>query len=448
MIKRITSLLLALALGVAALSPAFAQCPAPVPAQGAALPGGLPLLPSSNWWNLDISDAPVAVNSASHIAFINNGGTRRLHPDFGGEAEPGSVDVYGMPYAIVNGAQPKQAVTFDYADESDGVDRTTGQGVPFYPIPAQAITQPHWIEGGAPGSVDQRDDSDRHLLLIDCTNRFLYELYNVWYDATRAKWHAGSGAFFDLDADGRRPDTWTSADAAGLAIFPGLVRYDEAWNPAVSAIGHAFRVTVRATNGYVYPASPPGRIDDGRIADGSAAAAQGQRERPGSGAAHHGSERPQDLPRDAEVRAHRRRQRLRHVCERTFDTRWNNDILNPAFALLSAGDFDVVQLGWNPPVPVPSLASFTLDHATTVGGIAFFATVTLSAPAPAGGATVALSTSNALLARPPASIVVAAGATTRTFLIPTLPTRKDSAAAVTATYAGAAKTAPITVTLR
>jgi len=224
------------------------QCPASVPVEGAPPPAPLPLFPSDNWWNADISAAPVDGASASLIAFINNGGTRKLHPDFGGEVAPGSVDVYGMPYAIVNGAQPKLPVTFDYWDESDGVDQATGQGVPFYPIPAQAASQPHWVEGGAPGNVDQRTQGDRHLLVIDCTNRYLYELYNVYFNSTQGKWYAGSGAFFDLNANGRRPDGWTSADAAGLAIFPGLIRYDEAWNDAITDIGHAFRVTVRATN--------------------------------------------------------------------------------------------------------------------------------------------------------------------------------------------------------
>src|ERR1700675_981245 len=168
---------------------AFGQCPSVLPVQGGALPGPLPLFPPSNWWNLDISAAPVDAGSANYISFINNGGTRRLHPDFGGEASPGSVDIYGMPYTIVDGAQPKQAVTFQYWDESDGVNYSTGQGIPFYPIPSQAITQPHWIEGGAPGNVDQRSQQDRHLLIIDCTNNYLYELYNVWYDASLAQWH-------------------------------------------------------------------------------------------------------------------------------------------------------------------------------------------------------------------------------------------------------------------
>ena len=125
----------------------------------------------------------------------------------------------------------------------------------FYPIPSQAITQSHWVEGGSPGDVDQRSEQDRHLLIIDCTNNYLYELYNVYYDSRQSQWYGGSGAFFNMNTDNRRPEGWTSADAAGLAILPGLIRYDEAWNAAVTDIGHAFRVTVRATNGYVYPAS-------------------------------------------------------------------------------------------------------------------------------------------------------------------------------------------------
>ena len=85
----------------------------------------------------------------------------------------------------------------------------------------------------------------RHILVVDTTNNHLYELYNVWYNG--AQWEAGSGAFFDMNTNDRRPEGWTSADAAGLAILPGLVRYDEVHDPG--EIRHAFRVTVRATNG-------------------------------------------------------------------------------------------------------------------------------------------------------------------------------------------------------
>ena len=101
---KVVTFLLVLAVGLLATSAASAQCPSLVPAQGAALPGPLPLFPPNHWWNLDVAAAPVDPASASYIAFINNGGTRRLHPDFGGEASPGSEDIYGMPYAIVDGA--------------------------------------------------------------------------------------------------------------------------------------------------------------------------------------------------------------------------------------------------------------------------------------------------------------------------------------------------------
>ena len=156
------------------------SCPAPnAPTQGTPIPAPLPVFPADNWWNTDISQAPVDANSANFINFI--GATRRLHPDFGGEADTGHPDVYGFPYIVVNGATTKSAVTFDYWDESDGVNMSTGQGVPFYPIPANVISQPHWMEGGAPASVDQRGGNDRHILIVDCTNRTLYELYNAWY---------------------------------------------------------------------------------------------------------------------------------------------------------------------------------------------------------------------------------------------------------------------------
>src|ERR1700751_1106736 len=112
--SKIAGAMLAACLSLLAGPGALAQCPAPVPVEGAPPPAPLPLFPPDNWWNTDISAAPLDVSSASFIAFINNGGTRHLHPDFGGEASPGSVDIHGMPYAVVDGSQPKQAVTFHY----------------------------------------------------------------------------------------------------------------------------------------------------------------------------------------------------------------------------------------------------------------------------------------------------------------------------------------------
>jgi hypothetical protein len=304
---------------------------------GGAIPGPLPIFPRDNWWNADISAAPVDPGSAGYITFI--GPTKGMHPDFGGDVSAGSVQVYGFPYAVVDSTAPLRTVQFQYADESDGVDHATNLSVPFYPIPDEAIAQAHWVEGGDPGNVDLRSSGDRHLLIVDRDRRYLYELYNVFYDGSQ--WHAGSGAFFNLNANARRPDGWTSADAAGLAILPGLVRYDEVTGSG--EIGHAFRVTVRATNGYVYPAShragsttgalPMGarlRLKAGR--DLSAFTPEVQKiframQRYGLIVADNGS----DL-----------------YVSGTYDTRWNNGVLNPAFRALMASDFEVIQFGVRP----------------------------------------------------------------------------------------------------
>jgi len=220
--------------------------------EGGSVPVPLPLFPQNNWWNIDVSSAPVDSNSASFITFIGGTG-RSLHPDFGGNDADNPGFVFGFPFIVVDGAQPKLTVDFVlYGDQSDGVDHDNDDTpFPFYPIPSEAITQNGWVEAGPPGNVDLRDDSDRHLLIVDKTNNTLYELYNVWFNGSQ--WEAGSGAFFDMKTNNRRPDTWTSADAAGLAILPGLVRYDEVFGP--DEIRHAFRVTVQNSNGYVFPAS-------------------------------------------------------------------------------------------------------------------------------------------------------------------------------------------------
>ena len=306
--------------------------------QGGPIPGPLPVFPSDNWWNLDISNVPVDPASASYITFI--GPARTMHPDFGGDVSPGSVQVYGFPYAVVDGTTTKRTVQFQYYKESDGVDHTTQQSFPFYPIPDEAIAQAHWIEGGDPGTVDRRSSEDRHLLIVDRDHRHLYELYNVFYDGSQ--WHAGSGAFFDLNANGRRPDGWTSADAAGLAILPGLVRYDEVFG--AGEIGHALRVTVRATNGYVYPASHVAGTTPGALPMGARLRLKASRNISGF------------TPEAQKI--FRAMQRYGLIVadngtdlyvSGTYDTRWNNGVLNPAFGALTANDFDVVTLGFQPP---------------------------------------------------------------------------------------------------
>src|SRR5262245_3609209 len=204
--------------------PAFALAAllaAPLSAQvvrNGPLPTPLPLFPPDNWWNVDVSAAPLDTNGATYIGFI--GTNQGLHPDFGGDEDPGdptNTNIYGMPYISVPGSQPRVPVTFvEYGNESDAgaLGHPTG-----YPIPVEARTQARWIEGGEAGGGT---GGDHHMLIVDRDNRILYELYHTFWDPGQQRWEAGSGAIWALDANGRRPEGWTSADAAGLAILPGL----------------------------------------------------------------------------------------------------------------------------------------------------------------------------------------------------------------------------------
>jgi hypothetical protein len=176
------------------------------------------LLPATNVWNRRIDALPVASGSASLISTI--GVAEDLHPDFG------EYLGYGIPYNVVRSSTPRTSVGFDYDDESDAGP---------YPIPPSPR-----IEGGG----------DRHILMWDIDACRLYELFAA--EHTGAGWHAGSGAIWDLRSNALRPDGWTSADAAGLPILPGLVRYEEV---AAGAIEHAIRFTAPVTrSAHVYPA--------------------------------------------------------------------------------------------------------------------------------------------------------------------------------------------------
>jgi hypothetical protein len=412
--------------------------------RGGALPQPLPLFPADNWWNLDISNWPVDSNSSSYVGFINNGGTRRLHPDFGGNAGTG-FSIYGMPYAVVTGVTNAdlKAVQFQYSSESDGVDHPTNTSFPFYPIPPEAISQPYWVEGGDPGNVDLRSSQDRHLLIVDRDRNYLYELYNVFYSTSQAKWFAGSGAFFDMNTNNRRPDTWTSADAAGLAILPGLVRYDEVYDPNVTEIRHAFRITVRATNGYVYPASH-------RAGSTSGALPMGARLR--LKASVDVTQRTNDPNMQKIFRAMQKYGLI--VADNgsdmyitgTYDTRWNNDILNPAFSNLTATDFEVVQLGYNPqPVGPAALNSLGVSPGSVTGGQPATGTVSLTGPASGSGALVTLSSANPA-ATVPSSVTVPANATSTNFVVNTSAVSSTTVGNITATYAGVNKSSTLTVT--
>ena len=413
---------------------------------GGALPTPVPLFPADNWWNLDISAWPVDANSASYISFINNGGTRHLHPDFGGNA-PTPQDpyaCYGMPYVVVSGVSSADLVPvqFAYSDESDGVDHATDTSFPFYPIPAQAITQPNWIEGCDPGSVDLRSSQDRHLLIVDYERNYLYELYNVYFNPTQSRWYGGSGAFFDMNTNNRRPEGWTSADAAGLAILPGLVRYDEVYaDAAVPEIEHAFRMTLRATKGHVYPASHTAGSTSGALPMGARLRLK---------ATVDVTQRTSDPHMQKILLAMQKYGLL--VADNgsdmyitgTHDTRWDNDILNPAFSSLTASDFEVTLLGYNPMIGPLQLSSVTASPSVVTGGQNSTGTTSLTAPAPAGGATIALGSDKAS-ATVPANVIVNAGASSATFPIATTPVAASVTATISASYAGITKTTAVTI---
>jgi hypothetical protein len=285
--------------------------------------GGRRPFPDDNWWNQDISNAPVDPQSGAFIDYV--GRTRASHPDFG-------PPPYGIPYVGVSGHQPRVAVTFTaYGSESDsGFGAEVG-----YPIPPEAATQPNYVEGGVPGGGSS---GDRHLIIVDRDRWLLFELFASRWNASAQRWEAGSGAVFNLASNARRPEGWTSADAAGLAILPGLVRYDEAVRGPVR---HALRVTVRSTNGYVWPASHRAGSSPGALPMGARLrlkAAKDLSSYPGyirnifRGMQTHGlivADNGSDL-----------------YVTGAMDSRWNNNELNPAFGSLRGDDFEVIQLGW------------------------------------------------------------------------------------------------------
>lgn len=185
--------------------------------------GGVPIFPPDHIWNTPADSLPVDSRSAEYVGTI--GSSTYLHADFGSGMYAGNP--IGIPYNIVNGSQEKKTVLFDYADESDSGS---------YSLPDNPL-----IEGG----------SDHHMVIIDRDAKILYELYAAEKQAD-GSWTTGSGAVFNLSDYTLRPSGWTSADAAGLAILPGLVRYDEV---NAGEINHALRFTAPSTRkAYIWPA--------------------------------------------------------------------------------------------------------------------------------------------------------------------------------------------------
>jgi len=303
----------------------------------------IPLFPPDNWWYIPVESAPLDPSSDAIIDYI--GRSDGMHPDFGALME------YGISYGVVPSNTPLMPVTFLYADESDS--GAPGRS-PGYPIPLEAKTNT-MIEGAVPGGGTS---GDRHLILVDQGNRLLFETWATQWDG--AKWTAGSGAVFELDTNNRRPDGWTSADAAGLAVLPGLVRAEEIFS--YSNITHAIRATVHGVKGYVFPAS------HNATTDVNSPIPLGTRLRL----------KPDTVISNFPFQARIIMQAMKTYgliiadsgadlyFQGTSDPRWNNDILNPAFRAITADDFEAIELGWDIPEPLCSLLPFAFLYILSI----------------------------------------------------------------------------------
>ncbi len=214
--------------GAVRTAPAFPPPPARTAGTAARLPGTTcTAFPADDIWHADVSLLPVDSHSGVWLSNMQ-ASTRRLHPDFGGSGDPQVP--YGIPITVVAGSHAKVTVAFDYASESDKVP---------YPLGADTL-----IEGGA-GS-----GGDMHAIVVDAGACRLYETWDT--RTSGGKWYAGSGATWDLTSDALRPAGWTSADAAGLPIMPGLLRWDEV---VAGNVDHAIRFTTNVTStSYLWPA--------------------------------------------------------------------------------------------------------------------------------------------------------------------------------------------------
>lgn len=297
----------ALPLLLAALAAPAAAAPAPSLA-------GCPVFPADNAWNRRVDALPVAPDSATLIRSI--GLDAGVHADFGSGLWDGGP--IGIPFTVVDGGQPRVPVSFDYADESD-------RGP--YPIPPGAP-----IEGG------RGADGDRHVIVLDRAACRLYELFDAHPRDGGRSWHAGSGATWDLRSNRLRPRGWTSADAAGLPILPGLARYDEV---ASGAIRHALRFTApRTRTSYVWPA----RHQAGSSGD-RALPPMGLRVRMKRGVSLRG------LPRQARIVAQAMKRYGLMLADNGSpwyvsgapDRRWDNEQLH-ALDRFSGRDFEVVRV--------------------------------------------------------------------------------------------------------
>jgi hypothetical protein len=306
---------------------------------------GFKVFPASDPWNLNVKDAPLDVHSQYYIDRISgrtltdSTSVTRLQAYFG-------PPPLGVPYVVVPGTQPLLPVDFVvYPNESDA--GAPGRP-PGYPIPDEVKNTPDYLEGPQVGDVPAAEATgDRHLILLDRDHGKLYETWATRWNATTGHWEAGSGATYDLAVGAARPDGWTSADAAGLPIFPGLVRYDEAFGS--QEITHAFRCNIGVSYGHIWPATHTA----GQV----------------TGAPPLGLRLRLKASVDLSVYTPEMQRIFRAMqtyglivadtggCDfgltGTKDARWDRLVLTPAIESLSADDFEVVQLGWGRAATAP-----------------------------------------------------------------------------------------------
>lgn len=395
--------------------------PERVPAQTL---GGCAVFPADNIWNTPVDTLPVQANSATLVNTI--GPTKYLHPDFSGTPFRGVLG--GIPYVLVPGSQPRVPISFTWPAEADPGP---------YPVPPDPP-----IEGG-PSST-----GDRHILIVDTTNCVLYELFAA-YPNGDGSWRAGSGAIFDLKTNALRPRGWTSADAAGLPILPGLVRYDEV---AAGEIRHAIRFTAPQTRRqFIWPAR-----HYASSLTGTQYPPMGQRFRL-KAAFDITSFSP-----EAQVilRALKKYGMILSDNGSSWyitgvpDTRWNDDELHRLHQVLGSNfeavdtsglmvDPDSAQVAGS---AAATLTLLTVSPATVAAGRQVTIRATLGAAAPAGGAVVSLSSSNSSVVAVPASLTVSQGQTSASLTVTTGYVPSSTTVTVSAFHLGLTRSAVVTVT--
>ena len=376
------------------------------------------MFPANNVWNTPVDQLPVDPNSAAYVSSV--GTTSYLHPDF--DSTGG-----GIPYVVVGSTQPKVPVVFGTgASESDPGP---------YPIPANAP-----IEGGASAS------GDRHVLVMQSGSCMLYEMYAA-YPQSNGSWQASSGAVFNLNSNQLRPAGWTSADAAGLPILPGLVRYDEV---ASGVINHAIRMTAPHTRQqYIWPAR-----HDASALTGAQYPPMGQRFRLKA------SFDITPYPADVQVILTALKKYGAILADNggawyltgAPDSRWNDANMHKLQQVLGSNleavDESSLMSDPNSGVVLGGLATLSQVHlsaSSVTGGSAVTGQVVLSAAAPAGGVSVSLQSSNPAAASLPATVLVPGGATSASFNIQTSAVTASTAVTIKAFYLGVTTTATLTV---